>query len=152
MYAGENMNAADLKTLVLAHYMRVLFLIVCAGMVGGSLSGLIFDRVSAQSRVIELPGNSIIDEVNRHETQLGAQGVEIGRQELQSQIVEREMETLREDGRRRDEAISALKDQVSVMHGIGIAVGAILGALMFLQMFFSRSRQVMLNNGKDGNS
>lgn len=143
------MKAVDLKALVLAHYSRVLFLIVCAGMVGGSLSGLLFNRVDAQSRIIELP-NNVIDEVNRHETQLGSQGVEIGRQELESQIVEREMEEIRRDGRRRDEAISALKDQVAVIHGIGIAVGAILGALMFLQMFFSRNRQNALGSGNDG--
>lgn len=143
------MKAVDLKALVIAHYSRVLFLIVCAGMVGGSLSGLLFNSVAAQSRIIELPSN-IVDEVNRHETQLGSQGVQIGRQELESEIIEREMQEMRREGRRRDEAISALKDQVSVMHGIGIAVGAILGVLMFLQMFFSRNRQNALGSGNDG--
>ena len=133
IFAGEYMNLAEFRDSLIVHVSRILFIAVCGCILGGGISGLLLSRVAAQGRT------DVVDEqLTRQETQLGAQGVALGVQEREQQILEREIESLKVDGRRKDEAISDLRDQVSIMHGIGIAVGSVLGVLMFMQMFFSR--------------
>lgn len=131
------MKLAEFRDSLIVHVFRILFIATCGCILGGGISGLLLNRVDAQGRDLGRDVG-IEEQLSRQEAQLGAQGITLGRQELQQQILEREIESLKIDGRRKDEAISDLRDQVSIMHGIGIAVGSVLGVLMFMQMFFSR--------------
>jgi len=109
---------------------RFLFIAVCCAICAAAASGLLLSSVSAQT--------SVIDEMKKRAQD---QDTRIFHQETSVLLALQRLAVLESDGQRRDMLIDDMRSQISTMHGGALAVGGILGVLMFLQMFFSRKRQ-----------
>lgn len=115
------------KLIVYAAVARIAFLMVCAAVVGGSLSGLyVFAQPQPQYRFPD-----------------PATGVLLLQQRIENN--EAEMKKMQEHIVLQDSVIASQANAISEMHGIGLAVGGILTCLTLIQMVLGNKLKKQLN-------
>lgn len=128
----ETFNAHELRQFAILNSLRILEIIICAGLLGAGISGILLSPKAQAQNLF-----SIETQVAHNRDKITELAIDLAQQKITGALYEKEIAALEAKENLQDEQIASLRDQQAVMHGIGIAVGAVLMVLTFLQLWFT---------------